>query len=303
VEAVEPIQEAQSAPVFTGLNDAVHGEAASTAQLQIVYYTDPLCSWSWAFEPQWRRLRYALGNQVTWTYQMGGMIDDWQHYNDPLNDIHRPVQMGPQWFQVRALSGMPLNERIWYEDPPTSSYPACLGVKAAQRQGAVQGESYLRRLREAVMLERRNIARREVLLSLAEALAVEQPAFDARLFAQDLDNPAVLDDLRSDLKDARYRNIGRFPTLILRHPTGQAVILVGYRPYAALCDVLARLAPELTPLQTATDLLAYISQWGRMTAREVAEGLGIEQSAATQRLDAAIAEGWLIQTNNLYSLR
>jgi hypothetical protein len=24
----------------------------------IEYFTDPLCSWSWAFEAQWRRLRY-----------------------------------------------------------------------------------------------------------------------------------------------------------------------------------------------------------------------------------------------------
>src|SRR5690242_21305745 len=26
--------------------------------LEVIYYTDPLCCWSWAFEPQWRRFLY-----------------------------------------------------------------------------------------------------------------------------------------------------------------------------------------------------------------------------------------------------
>ena len=30
---------------------------AESVSLSIEYYTDPLCCWSWAFEPQWRRLR------------------------------------------------------------------------------------------------------------------------------------------------------------------------------------------------------------------------------------------------------
>lgn len=98
---------------------------------------------------------------------MGGMIADWQQYSDPLNDVGRPTQMAPQWFQVGAHSGMPFYERIWLEDPPGSSFPACLAFKAAERQGTAQGEAYLRRLREAVMVEQRNIARREIVLAVA----------------------------------------------------------------------------------------------------------------------------------------
>src|SRR5512143_835188 len=141
---------------------AAHGCGAAVA---VVCYTDPLCSWSWAFEPQWRRLRFEGGDRLAWRYRMGGMIPDWSRYSDPVNAVSRPLQMAPQWFEVRHVTGMPIDERIWFEDPPASSHPACIAVKAAELQSSEAAELYLRRLREAVMLDRRNIARREILLA------------------------------------------------------------------------------------------------------------------------------------------
>src|SRR6478609_7542743 len=111
------------------------------AVLQIVYYTDPLCCWSWAFEPQWRRLRYELGNQMRFRYCMGGLLADWEKYNDPMNAVSRPSQMGPLWFEAKYISGMPIREHIWHKDPPASSYPACIAVKCAALQSAAAEEA------------------------------------------------------------------------------------------------------------------------------------------------------------------
>lgn len=274
-----------------------------TSQIEITYYTDPLCSWSWAFEAEWRRLRYEFGNQLGWRYVMGGLLADWERFSDPLNDITRPIQMGPHWLQVKYLAGVPIEERIWHTDPPASSYPACIAVKAAERQGAAAGEAYLRRLREAVMLEQRNIARRDVLIDLAETLAAQRLAdvtFDVARFQADMDQPALLDAFRDDLKDARYRDIGRFPTLILRASNGQAIIIVGYRPYDALRAALASSAPDLQPIFSAADAVAYIKHWGSATAREVAEAMGQDQQRTVESLDAAVRNGELVQTGLIY---
>ncbi|HEU4753359.1 MAG TPA: DsbA family protein [Armatimonadota bacterium] len=208
-------------------------------RIEIAYFTDPLCSWSWALEPHWHRLREEWGERLAWRYHMGGMLPDWFSYRDPLNSVGQPAHMGPQWFYVRSVTGVPLDERIWLEDPPTSSYPACIAVKAAERQGQLAGDACLRRLREAVMLERRNIARREVLLELAEEL---RGALDPERFLLDLDAEETLEAFRSDLRETRYREIGRFPTLIVRRPGGRAALLVGYRPYEALAEALEHLA-------------------------------------------------------------
>jgi predicted DsbA family dithiol-disulfide isomerase len=272
-------------------------------QVEVTYYTDPLCSWSWALEPQWRRLRYEFADQLSWCYSMGGLIPDWQHFSDPINDISRPVQMVPQWIQTGHLSGMPIEERIWLEDPPASSYPACIAVKAAQQQGLSIGEAYLRRLREAVMLERRNIARREVLLMLAEEVAGGQmglSGFDLKQFQHDLDSPIVLEAFRDDIKDMRYRGIGRFPALILRPISGRAVLIVGYRPYQALRKAIAHVAPQSNPVRSATDVVAYASYWGRITAREVAQALDLQIEAAKEALEDAVADGRLIRADRVY---
>jgi putative protein-disulfide isomerase len=224
------------------------GPAPGARRVELVYYTDPLCCWCWAFEPHWRRLRAEVGGALDWRYRMAGMIADWESYSDPLNSVNRPLQMGPIWREAQHLSGVPLDDRIWVVDPPASSYPACLAVKAAELQSAAAADLYLRRLREAVMTERRNIARREVLLELAGEVAAGAPEeLDPARLRDDLAGAAAREALREDIKEARYRGIGRFPTLTLRDPTGVGVVLVGYRPYEALRAALAQVAPELAP--------------------------------------------------------
>lgn len=267
------------------------------ALVMIDYFTDPLCSWSWAFEAQWRRLRYEFGGQFIWRYRMGGMLADWQTFSDPLNSVAIPAQMGPQWHEVRTLTAMPFDERIWREDPPASSYPACLAFKAAELQGADRAERYLRRLREAVMLERRNIARQDVLLALAaEASAADREwvALDAARFTGDLDGAAALEAFREDVKTAHYRGIGRFPTLILQQAGGRGVIIVGYRPYGVLCEALAAVAPQLAPVRRAQDAVDYACHWGSITVPEVAEALGVPAEEAAQQLGTAADRGALI---------
>jgi putative protein-disulfide isomerase len=275
---------------------------ATVAVVEAVLYTDPLCSWSWAFEAPARRLRHELGGQLAWHTVLGGLLPDWESYKDPLNDVGRPTQMGPSWREVHHLSGMPLDETIWLLDPPASSYPASVAVKAAGRQGAAAGEAYLRRVREAVMLERRNVARREVLLALADELAARGPeSFDAVRFRADLDGEAALDAFRENLKDVRFRGIGRFPTLLFRLPDGRGRMQVGYRPYPALRAALAELAPDVEPLHRATDAVLYAAAWQGVTAREAAEALEIPTAAAERELDAAVAAGDLTRRGWIYA--
>jgi predicted DsbA family dithiol-disulfide isomerase len=243
--------------------------------VEVNYYTDPLCSWSWAFEPVWRRFYFEYGDRLDLRYRMVGMIPDWMHYQDPINDVSRPVQMIPLWIQVRHISGMPLDERLWIEDPPESSYPACVAVKAAELQSREAAQSYLRRLREAAMCERRNIARRDVLIDVACGFTEERPGLiDVERFEGDLEGSEAREAFVEDIKQARYFGIGRFPALTLRRPGGMGVVLIGYRPYEALVDGLRRLVPDAQPSRRAEDESAYAAFWGGATARELAVALG-----------------------------
>jgi putative protein-disulfide isomerase len=210
--------------------------------------------------------------------------------------------MGPAWVSVARLSGMPIDEGLWRDDPPASSYPAAVAVKAAGRQGEAAAEAYLRRLREAAMLERRNIARREVLSALADELAPSLPGFDPQRFARDLGGEPAVALFREDLKEVRYLGIARFPTLVLGPPGSRGAALVGYRPWTALAQAIAQLAPGLAPLldREPEDPVDYARAWGRITAREVADGTGLDAETAERALDRAVAEGRLARQGALF---
>jgi len=248
--------------------------AAAPAAVEIVYYTDPLCCWSWALEPQWRLLQFAYAGKLAWRYRMGGMIEAWGSYGDPVNAVYRPGQMGPLWMQAQHISGMPIDTRIWMEDRPSSSWPACIAVKAAELQSPRAADLYLRRLREAVMLERRNIARREVLIELAEECADRHPGlFDAGRLEADLGETAAREAFRDDVKEARYRRIGRFPTLVVRRPRTSGTVLVGWRPFEALRSAVIETAPELGPGRETPDEDRYRAFWPAAIQRELDEAL------------------------------
>jgi len=212
--------------------------------LQITYYTDPLCCWSWAFEPVIQQLRAGYGSRIGWRNCMGGMLSQWTSYHDTLHAVSRPVQMGPVWMQARQLTGVALDDSIWFRDPPASSYPACVAVKCAGLQSAAAEELYLHKVRSAVMTAGRNIAKKEVLLALAVELAAEQPgAFNAERFAGELGSDAAINAFRADLQEVRYRNISRFPSLLFFTGSNKkSLLLTGSHSY----DVIESHIKQLT---------------------------------------------------------
>lgn len=219
-------------------------DKAASVPLRADYFTDPLCCWSWAFEPHWLRLRKSLVGQFAWRMHMGGMIRDWRSFHDPLNSIHKPGQMGPLWMLAERETGVSINGSVWLDDPPESSWPACIACKAAERQSSAAGAHYLRRFREELFVNGRNISRQEVQLEVADKCADELPEkFDAARFAEDLVSGETRRSFRSDMYHARAFGIGRFPTLVLRTRDGTVRMLTGWRSYEALAEEIRDIAP------------------------------------------------------------
>lgn len=215
-------------------------------RIVIEYYTDPLCCWSWAFEPHWQKLLHEFSGHINYSYLMGGLIPNWQNYQDPMNSINRPGQLGPLWMEAGQTTNTLIDPSIWVDDPPASSYPACIAVKSAEMQSKAAGEKYLYKLREAVMVNKQNIAKPEVLAAIAQKLSEENPQlFNYNQFLEDISGEKSLQLFRNDLQKVRYNQIGRFPTLTIHKPGKTGVILTGYRPYEVLLQAIAVVAPEL----------------------------------------------------------
>jgi putative protein-disulfide isomerase len=205
-----------------------------TDGVEVIFYTDPLCCWSWAMAPAWDRVRAEYGSRIKVQYKMGGLLPSWKHFEDATHAISRPAQMGPEWMHAAHLSGVTINSGIWIADPPASSYPACIAVKSVQLQSEGYGETFLHLLRTAVMEDGMNIARNEVLLDTARLLHHEYGDFDLLRFRDDLMGETGKEAFRKDLQEAKYLGINRFPTLVIKQKEGSRVMLTGYQTYESL---------------------------------------------------------------------
>jgi predicted DsbA family dithiol-disulfide isomerase len=155
--------------------------------IRVSYYTDPACPWSWAAEPALRALQALFGADLRITYVMGGLA----------REFRRPAETARHVLDAAAASGMPADARLWLDHPPSSSYPACLAVKAAAEQ-RLDG-AYLRAVREGLMVRRLKLDGPDALTDVARRV----PGLDVARFAIDLRSNAIVEAFGADLDRAR----------------------------------------------------------------------------------------------------
>jgi predicted DsbA family dithiol-disulfide isomerase len=153
------------------------------AVVHTYYYTDPFCPWSWALEPALRKLAVEFGEGLSVTFVMCGMARE-------VGDAGHLVS---EMLEASAESGMPVDARLWLADPPRSSHPACLAVKAASEQG--DPALYLRRLREGLQCRRRKLDTADALVGEARSV----PGLDVERLRLGLASHGVLEALAADL--------------------------------------------------------------------------------------------------------
>jgi predicted DsbA family dithiol-disulfide isomerase len=180
--------------------------------IHVAYFTDPACPWSWAAEPALRRLQVEFGDQARITYVMGGLA----------REFPRPLGELPDLLDAMAATGVPGDPRLWLDRPPSSSYPACQGVKAAAEQ-RLDGP-YLRVLREGFMIDRRALDTAPALVDAARTV----PGMDVARFEIDLRSHATAEAFAADLDRTRttapeqHGDRGRvpFPSFAVRGEDG-----------------------------------------------------------------------------------
>ena len=191
-----------------------------TIELRI--YTDPACEWSWAAEPRLRRLLLELGDQVRVRWVMAGIA----RTLEPAD--HQ--RLLASWLEVAAQSGMPLDPRLWLENPIASSYPACQAVIAAREQGPEAAGRYLRRLREGLFCERKRLDHADSLIAEAGPAGI-----DRERFASDLRSHAITEAFGADLDEVRAEDPPiPTPSLAFIGADGVRHEVRGLQPYEAM---------------------------------------------------------------------
>ena len=271
----------------------------SESKIEIVEYTDPLCSIAWGTEPYKRLLKWRFDNLVTWRPVMAGLCRDnstvkmfqpWKPYD--AGQLYLKV-----WKRVTGITGMPYPEGLQYM--ALSTDPPCLVVKAAERQGAAVAESVLRRLREAVFFYGTpvdDVDQVERALADLPDLDIQQLLNDCELedvkaaYLADWEETRAPNDYVRALADSDADHLAgpmmksegheryNLPTFIFKGPKGEKTV-PGYRPYeeyeAALEAVAPGILEKARPKPSLEEALAY---WPTLTSKEIQLICGLESS-------------------------
>ena len=174
------------------------------------------------------------------------------------------------WLAAAASSGMPVDVRLWLEGGPSSTYPACMAVKAAAEQG--DPGPYLRALREGFAFRRRKLDHAEAF----ESLARERGGLDLERFRVDLGSHAILEAFGADLDRARavdeehHSDRGRvkLPSIEFRGDGGVFGVY-GPQPWEAYRDA-ALAAGAVPPGADPPSIAEALRRLGPMATVEVA---------------------------------
>ncbi len=253
--------------------------------VQVRFYTDPACPWSWAAEPALRRLIWEFDGELEFVWVMGGLA---RRYGREYRDEEGRIGTGPDcfadlishWLEVAADGRMPTDPRIWSESPLASTYPACQAVKAAAEQGWEAGYRYLRRLREGIMFERRKLDHADSLIAAAGPARIDRDRFVVDLNSHAITEAfgADLDEVRNPPDEARKAgSVGRtegkervsFPSAIFVGDDGARRGVWGQaRSHPALRD--AALAAGATQVNEGPlEPLDAVRRFGRCATREL----------------------------------
>ena len=262
--------------------------SSGSKPVRLIYFTDPICSSCWGIEPQLRRLKQEYGDYFDIEYHMGGLLPSWDVYNS--GGISKPSDVAHHWDEVSGYYDMPIDGDIWLEDPLPSSYPPSIAFKGAQLQDQKKAVHFLRRIREMVFLEKKNITRWEYL-----AQAAEETGLDTSRLKADLQS-AAMQAFFEDLQLARNSGVRGFPTLFFTDSSGKSNILYGVKPYGQFEELILKLHPAAQKKNYEKSPLALFSVYPTLCTREFAVLAGLEREEALKLLENLYKDGKLDRT-------
>ena len=266
--------------------------------LEILAFTDPVCTWCWGSEPVLRKLKTWYGDAVHIRYVMGGLVEDIRAFYDRANDIGGDpelsnAQIARHWLEASERHGMPVRIEGFrlFTAETISTYPQNIAFKAAELTNPRLAARYLRRLREASAAEAREIGRREVLIELASEVGLDIAAFIGHL-----NDGSAETAFRDDLETTRRYSARGFPTFVFRYGERE-IMLRGYQKFPAMQATINALSDGMLqgqgPERTPECLLGFIRTHVRAAPVELATVFDLAPGELELML-AGLAEAGLI---------
>jgi len=285
--------------IETGMCELADSTASSPTQavlpvkksVKLIYYTDPICSSCWGIEPQLRKLKLEYGHSLEIEYRMGGLLPDWS-YNS--GGISKPSDVAHHWDEVSHHYDMPIDGDVWLEDPLHSSYPPSIAFKAAQLQNPEKAIYFLRKIREMVFLQKKNITQWVHLEDAAQSVGL-----DIVRLKMDYEGEAQT-QFANDLELGQKLGVRGFPSMFFIADSGNQEFVYGNKPYSTYENALKKVHALVQKKVIDHQWQNLFSHYPSLTTREFSELSGVLRQDSEAYLQNLSEQGHLsrIRTKN-----
>jgi len=245
--------------------------------IKLLYFTDPICSSCWGIEPQLRKLKAEYGNYLNIEYRMGGLLKSWDSYGG--KDVNGPASVAAHWDDASKYYNMPIDGSLWLEDPLYSSYPPSIAFKAAQMQDLAKAQSFLRRIKEMVFIEKKNIAKWNFIKQAAMDVDLELGQFEIDY------NGEAKDLFADDLAKAKEWGVRGFPTIYFLDKEQNQLNVYGSKPYEVYEQTLLKLLHGIIVKNLPSSPLHIFQQFPSVALQEYALYYSLDLSKAMAELE------------------
>ena len=243
-------------------------------KLIIEHFTDPLCFWCYAMEPEMRKIRVLLDDQLDYRIVMGVLSSDVHEiigYDEDAElryEVYRAM-LANYFRESVKMVRMPLSldNMLTHGPEDLVSLPLSLAYCAMKMIDKDIAEAYLRRMRERVFAEGCSLSTVDQQVQLASEFPI-----DVEQFRSNLDNPEIATVLQQGVDKCRIYGITAFPTLLLQWGN-KRMMAQGYHTFEELKQAIGQVTGGDIILSDAEfserALETYVDRFGKAAACEI----------------------------------
>ena len=243
-------------------------------KLVIEHFTDPLCFWCYAMEPEMRKIRVLLDDQLDYRIVMGVLSSDVHEiigYDKDAElryEVYRAM-LANYFRESVKMVRMPLSldNMLTHGPEDLVSLPLSLAYCAMKMIDMDIAEAYLRRMRERVFAEGCSLSTVDQQVQLASEFPI-----DVEQFRSNLDNPEIATVLQQGVDKCRIYGITAFPTLLLQWGD-KRMMAQGYHTFEELKQAIGQVTGGDIILSDAEfserALETYVDRFGKAAACEI----------------------------------
>ena len=173
---------------------------------RVLIVSDPLCSWCWAFAPQYERAMHTLVDRVEFDLLLGGINVGAAH---PLGDAAQ-ARFDSLWKQVAEVTGQRFSHRLPAPPFVYNSTRACVALHAARIVTGKPSFDYLHALQARFFLNGEDVTAPELLVEVANDIGVARAPF-----MQAFTDPGVEAVAREEFAESKRYGTNALPSVLV----------------------------------------------------------------------------------------